>query len=145
MQLKGWLTLFFAVLGVVALYILFREYTGQIIRGVERDMVSAQPVRVVGPINGRVKYLDIIRSPIKGCIDRGFMIFFKGIDNEDFVILTDSIRAHFGELSGNIVGMSFKFEKLAVCRERVENSNAYLLMSPPVVIDIDEADSKRIR
>ena len=143
MQLKGWLNLFFLACGIVATYVLIKEYKNYGVSNVKVDIKTAQPFSIVGPISGRVKYLDIIKSPVRGCLDNGFMIFFDGIDGEDFVVLTDSVRASFGDISGNIVGMSFKFERLAECRANINNLHVYMLVESPVIIDNDSKDREK--
>jgi len=142
MQLRLGLRIFFIILGIIAVYILTREYS--ITKVADTPQVAHSGV-VTGPLLGRVKYMDIISKPIPDCINYGFMVFLKGIGNEDFIVLTDSIRASFGDLSGNIVGKSFKFERLISCKERFENSKAYLLMSPPILLEDEAGDRGDIK
>ncbi|MCX7944703.1 MAG: hypothetical protein N2746_09380 [Deltaproteobacteria bacterium] len=94
--------------------------------------------KIVGPLNGEVKFLDIISDRRIDCINHGFLIYLSGLDNEDFVIVTESVREAFGDLPENIVGSKFRFEKLIECKKRIDNKRTFLLFSYPVLIDYGE-------
>ncbi|MGB9599892.1 MAG: hypothetical protein ACP5QK_06655 [Myxococcota bacterium] len=94
--------------------------------------------KIDGPLMGEVKYLNIITNNQIDCLEYGFYIYFRGIDNDDFVIATDSIRNTFGLLSENMVGYRFRFDKVMECKSRIENRKTYLVIAPPLLLDTDD-------
>lgn len=125
------------VSGVISIVILFYFYKGEMRHDVQwgpREYSGD----VEGPKTGRLKFIDIISERRLDCIDRGFYLYFEGKETEDFVVVTDSIRASFGDISSNIIGTSFRFDRLMRCRSKVENKSTFLILTPPVMLGEDD-------
>lgn len=122
--------------GVASAVVLFYFYREEIDRPAKfghKDYIGT----LQGPKTGRLKFINIISDSKVDCIKTGFYLYFKGIDIEDFVIVTDSVRASFGDISSNIIGEVFRFDRLMKCRSRVENKDTFLILAPPVMLEKD--------
>lgn len=127
----------FVVSGVISVVILFHLYKGEM-RQYAQEGPKEYSGDVEGPKTGRLKFIDIIPERGSHCIDQGFYLYFEGKETEDFVIVTDSIRVSFGDISGNIIGATFRFDRLMRCRSKVENRSTFLILTPPVMLGGDD-------
>lgn len=124
------------LMGVAGIFLLYSLYRSE--NKVNINNSKEYSGKIAGPLVGELKFINIISYQKVDCLDNGFYIYFSGINNEDFVIVTDSIRNSFGPLSENFIGYRFKFDRVMACRTQIENRNTYLLVSPPVLLDRDD-------
>lgn len=135
---KKSIMVFVIILGLLGIILLYYMYKKEIREGGNNRGKYIGPIS--GPFKGRVSYINIIPSNKIECLKRGFYIYLQGIENEDFVILIESIRDSFGTLSENIVGHTFRFERLIECKSQIDGKRAYLLVRPPVMIDDEDKE-----
>ncbi len=122
--------------GIAGLFLLYYLYSSDSVRsGISQKQYSGS---VTGPLTGKLKYVNIISDRRTDCIDFGFYMYFSGEENEDFVIVTDSVRNSFGYIPDNIIGYRFRFDKLMECRVKIEGRRTFLIISPPVSLGQDE-------
>ncbi len=120
------------VTGLIGVFMLYKLYLSEMKTG--SGDAFRYSGRIAGPLEGRLKYINIISSKRPDCLDYGFYLYFTGTENEDFVVVTPSVRDSFGNLSENIIGYRFRFEKLMECRKGIENARTFLPVSPPVML-----------
>ncbi len=124
------------IAGIAGIYLLYHLYSAEYAhRGRFNERYSG---RIEGPFEGYLKYINIISIEKPDCIDNGFYMYFSGKDNQDFIIVTESVKESFGDLSDNIVGLRFRFERLMECKRGIENKRTFLTVSPPINLGQDE-------
>ncbi len=129
----GILIVFIGIIGILLLFYMYKNDNQAII-----SIENSYSGKIVGPFEGKVRYINIISNEKIDCLNHGFYLYFEGIKNEDFVIVTDSIRNSFGNISENIVGYRFRFERLMECKNKIENVRTFLIASAPVIIGDEE-------
>lgn len=123
------LIIILGIIGLISLYYLYRS-EGSLLLKKESEYRG----RIYGPLDGRIRFINIIPQGGVDCLPYGFYVYFEGVDNEDFVIVTDSVRSTFGDMSENFIGYRFHFDRLMECGKRIEGRRTFLVVSPPVMV-----------
>ncbi len=132
--IAGTLLILCGIISVIMLFYFYKRENNKILLPNTKRYVGA----VEGPKVGTLKFLNIISNERPDCIDNGFYLYFEGENSKDFIIVTDSIRASFGDISRSLVGIKFRFDRIMKCKSTIENRETFLIMSPPVMLEMPD-------